>query len=116
MPNSEEMMPAWAVRLAGSMERLCDKVDRVAEDVNEVRCRIDETTSLITGGSQPEQGLVVKVDRLAHSHAALKHRVDSHDDERNEMRRETRRALWSAMVSFIVALAGALWAMVAKRH
>lgn len=111
-----EEIPSWAVEMRGSIERLGDKIDRVREDVSEARCAAQETGTLITGGDRPEHGLVMKLDRLNTAHRELRGRVDEHDEERKEIRREARQAVWSAIVAGIVGLGGVLWGLATGKH
>ena len=110
--GQEEVIPGWAVRMQGSIERLSDKVDRVGDDLSEVKCAAQETSALITGGDRPEHGLAMKLDRLNISHEALRGRVDEHESERREIKREARQAVWSAAVAGVVGFGGVVWAVI----
>lgn len=111
-----EEIPSWAVQMRGSIDRLGDKIDRVSEDVAEAKCAAQETGTLITGGDRPERGLVMKLDRLNTAHRELKGRVDEHDEERKEIKRESRQAVWSVIVASILGLGGLLWGIATGKH
>lgn len=89
------------------MGDLASRLERIEEGIERVDKNQQKLCNFITGGSEPERGLLLRV-----------HDLEQKEKEREEIGWEHRRgvigAMWTAIGSAVVAVVLAIWGFVAR--